>query len=245
MKINEGRAALRFALILTLTNCVTFLLYYLSTYIFDSTALAYASLYYSEITSALLPMACAAALTVTYTERGINFSLLRSLIYTLTFIPYAFPFYAFENAYLGYTIDEVLFFASIQTLLSLIIAYLKITVLLLVMIFATRFFAKREKRRQGEFEANIPLKRAFDFSLPESAGVLVCAFVSFTVALIPEIIDTVNFILDYAGTYRIGEIIYIAFRYVFILGMLLVSQITVFFVRSMISKCKYDPTVME
>ncbi|MBO7304375.1 MAG: hypothetical protein J6V09_04065 [Clostridia bacterium] len=245
MKINEGRAAMRFALIALSVNLFSFLFYYLSTYVTDSTVLAYASLYFSEIASLLLPIACAAALTVTYVERGVNFSFLRALIYALTFIPYAFPYYAFENAYLGYTIDEVLLFSLLQTLLSLVIAYLKIAVLLLVMIFATRFFAKRQKRRGGELEATIPANRAFDLSIPESAGVMVASFISFIATLIPEIINTVDFILDYAGTYRAGEIAYIGFRYVFILAMLLLSQWTAFLVRELMQKCKKGTTVTE
>ena len=108
MKINEGRAAMRFTLIALSVNLLSFLLYYFSTYIFSSTALTYAYLYYSEFVSLLLPVACAAALTVTLVERGLKFTLLRALIYAITFIIYAFPYYAFEYAYLGYTIDNVL-----------------------------------------------------------------------------------------------------------------------------------------
>ena len=245
MKINEGRAALRFALILSAINITVFLLYYLSSYVADSTAMAYVTQYFSELASRLMPIAGAAALTVAYTERGMKLSFLRAILYTLPLLLNAFPYYAFEYAYAGYTIDDVLLLAALESLITLILGYCEIVFLFLVMIFATRFFAKKKKRRAAEFSSDLSIKRAFDLSIPEVSGVMVAAFVTFAVALVPEIVDTVNFILDVAGTYRVGEIFYIAFKYVFILAILLFSQITVFATRKLFHKCKYDPTVME
>ena len=57
----------------------------------------------------------------------------------------------------------------------------------------------------------------FDFSNPFPLGIFAAAFTNFCLNLIREAIDTVQYLVDYAGYYRVDEIIYITACYIFLL----------------------------
>ena len=225
MEIKKKNAFLILIGILSITNIICFVLYYVSSFLTSSTVLIYAYVYFSEIAMIHLPLICAAFTLTVYAKQGINKALLYAIPCSLCAFFYTFPYRAFEFAYEGYEITATLLLALLETLLTVIVNYIEITVLLLLIIFVTKIIAKSKGIPNFNFNTALSEKETFDFDKPLTAGIFSAACAVFVYSLIIEIIDTVSFLINYSGTYRTGEILYILFRYVFILGMLIISHI--------------------
>ena len=65
----------------------------------------------------------------------------------------------------------------------------------------------------------------YDTASPVNRGILITLMIQLAVSVIRELTNTVSYLIDYAGSYRLGEIIYITISYVFILLSLLISQL--------------------
>jgi len=120
-------------------------------------------------------------------------------------------------------IEDVIFYASLETLFVFALLYLETVILAFIMIAASRIFLKRKKipfSKSAILSGNDPL----DFSTPSVIGVFSGCILFFVYNLVREIIDTVDFIGYAEGIYETTEIIYMVAKYVFILGMLLISH---------------------
>ena len=212
-------------LILCFINFISFLTYYFTTYVFHGTVPVYIFYFYTEAARIVLPTAAALIAFVAYAKGSVGRSLLHLLYATLPWLICIFPFYAYEYAYQKLVIEAVMSFATLHTIFMIAILYLESLVLSIVMIAAARIFLKAKRmpsNRHAILSGNDPL----DFSAPSAIGIFSGCSVLFLYNLIREIIDTVNF-LGYAnGFYESAEIIYMVTKYVFILGMLLISYFT-------------------
>ena len=223
MSISENKLVKKTAVFLAFINVLAFFVYYTALYVFRNQVTLYVFYYFNEIVSSLLPILAATSLFITHVKHGVNKSLLHALAYSLTWILNLFPYYAFEYAYQRLDIEAVLTFTTIHTLFMVFVVYIEITVLFLLMIFVTKKIAKR---RYGSFDKNIILEKSspWDFGNPVTAGIFSSSAAMFVYNLVNEIIDTVSYIRDVDGFYETGEIIYIVFRYFFLLAMLFVSH---------------------
>ena len=218
-------------------NILRFLLYYISTYITESAAMIYISSYFSEITYMLFPLITAAFIHSTYKKHSFGKAMLLAIPFSLVEILYLFPYRACELAYDGYEITVTLLFAILIALITVILNYAKALFLLFIIIFLTRIFAKPKSKRKNDLNDSLADCGAFDFSNPETKGIFAASLNVFILSLISEIIDTVSFLLSYSGTYRTGEILYILFRYVFILAMLIISHALAYYIKKQSEKC--------
>lgn len=220
----KNKFTLIFLAIASGANILRFLLYYISTYVTENAAMVYISSYFSEITYILLPLVTAALIIIPYAKHGIGRALLCAIPFSLTEILYLFPYRAFELAYSGYEITETLLFSFVITLITAILNYIKTALLLFIIIFLTRIFAKSQGSKKYSLESALADKDPFDFSKPLTRGIFGASLTVFAFTTVSEIIDTVSFLLNYSGTYRAGEVIYMLFRYIFILAMLIISH---------------------
>ena len=207
---------------LCLINLVSFLTYYLTTYVFAGTVSVYVFYFYTEIVRIIIPIASAVAIFVTYAKESAGKCFLHSLYCTLPWLISLFPFYAYEYAYQGLVIETVISFAALHTLFMVAVLYLENLILGLIMIAASRFLLSIKKvpyTKSAILCGNDPL----DFSTPSSVGLFAGCSLLFLYNLIREIVDTVQFIGYADGIYEPFEIIYIVIKYVFILGTLLAS----------------------
>lgn len=230
MMTNKNKFPAIFLAIASGVHLVRFLLYYISTYLAQSVALTYISLYFSEIVYLFLPLLTAALLIKPYADGGFPKSLILAIPISLAEIIYILPYRLFELAYQGYEIGETLFFSIIITLITLMLNYLRLLLLLSIIIFLTRLFAKSQKQKASAFAPSLEDKDPFDFSRPLTKGIFGASLTVFAFALISEIIDTVNFLLVYSGNYRMSEVLYMLFRYVFILAVLITSHVFAHFI---------------
>ena len=224
MKINNKDLCLTLTLILLSVSFVDFLLYYLSTYIIYFSPFSYISFYFSELVSSIMPIIISVALLFVYAAGGLKKSFLFALIFVSPRIFYLFPYYSFEYAYLGYVTGEVFLLALIETVFSVIILYLTVMLLLLLIVFTSSKFAKTAFSDIESFKKLFSETSLFDFSAPVTVGVFLASFAVFFKNIVFEIIDTVNFFISYIDTFQIGEILYIIFRFVFILITLFISH---------------------
>ena len=217
-------------------NILRFLLYYISTYITESAAMIYISSYFSEITYMLFPLITAAFIHSTYKKHSFGKAMLLAIPFSLAEILYLFPYRAFELAYDGYEITVTLLFAILIALITVILNYAKALFILFIIIFLPRIFAKQKGKTKFHVKGELSDGGAFDFSNPEAKGIFGASLTVFIFAVISEIIDTVGFLLNYSGTYRASEILYILFRYIFILAMLIISHATAYYAKKQTEK---------
>ena len=156
---------------------------------------------------------------------------MHALYFSLTWILNLFPYYAYEYAYQRLEIGAVLTFAAIHTFFMIIVTYIEITVLFLLMIFVSEKIAKR---KGCSFDKSVILKEnsPTDFANPVTMGIFSASAAMFVYNLVSEIVDTVTYLRDVDGFYETGEIIYIVFRYFFILILLLASHFISIFAKN-------------
>lgn len=79
-------------------------------------------------------------------------------------------------------------------------------------------------KRKGSDSYDFTVKSQFyKTDTPSALSVFIICSVSLVLSLVLEITDTVRYLIEYAGRYRIDEIIYITGRYVILLGVFVLS----------------------
>ena len=81
---------------------------------------------------------------------------------------------------------------------------------------------------------------AFDLLHPATAGVLAIAIAKLAMALITEIYDTVTYLIEDAGMYGAGEIIYIMATYVILLGLMVLCHVICAKIKNLICKTEEE-----
>ena len=197
---------------LCLVNLISFLVYYLTTYVFDGAASVYVFYFYTEIVRNILPIVSALLVFVTYAKASVGKCFLRALYCTLPWLISILPFYAYEYAYQGLVIESVISFALLHTLFMIAVLYLETLIIAFIMIGSARFFLYRKKvpyTKSAILSGNDPL----DFSTPSVVGLFAGCSALFLYNLIREIVDTVQFIGYAEGVYEPTEIIYMVITY--------------------------------
>ena len=226
----------KYVLLFSALNLTSFFIYYTAFYIYRSQASLYVFFYSNELFSIILPLIAAAGIFQVYSSTSLNRSLLVCLYFTLPFLIYLFPYYAYEyaNAYIGLEITSVLFFATVHTLFMVAVTYLQIFVLFLLMLFVYGRICAGKGIEDAK--GAISGKHMPKLTDPVAVAVFSAAGTMFVYNLVLEIIDTVSYLSDGFGIYDAGDILYIVFRYVFIFAMLFVSYVASLFVKNKFSE---------
>ena len=69
------------------------------------------------------------------------------------------------------------------------------------------------------------LKYMFDLACPIKRGIFFAVICQFAVSLVQEVARTLNYLISYAGYYRVDEIIYMMISYIFILFEMILAQV--------------------
>ena len=213
-----GRYFLRFFGV----NLLNFLLFYISTYIVMNDYVEYVRYFVGEAIDFALPVVAAAAVSAAMANYGFKALWLAPFI-TLGKVAYAYPYYYLYFIDGGLLTEESLLVAIPAALATLIVDCLAVCLLSFTIYMVTDVIAKRNGRSFGECvnASYIP----FDFSNEFTVGVFISGGVIFTVNLVLEVIDTVNYLVAYTGTYQIGEIVYISVSFIMLLLELLFAQL--------------------
>ena len=141
MNKENGKCVWFGALISAAINVILLIFYFLNSYLFESEVLIYPIHFASEILSSVLPVVIAASLSVIYTQSRLRNSFLWAILYAFINLIYVLPpvfLSAFDS-------QSRLLIAFLQSLISIVIAYLEYVLLFLLIIFIQRKFDKKER----------------------------------------------------------------------------------------------------
>ena len=219
MKTNENTLFKRTFILIAALYFATFLIYHLLIRMIGGVASAYIFFYFNEIVEFTLPLIAAISLFATYVLRGSGAVLLRAIPYSLATILFRFPYHAFEYAYEGIEIGGVMLFSTLSAIFSAVIAYIQTVVLYLLI----RIVVERAGRK-NRLPSGAPIltaEKPFDLEAPINRGIIAASGAMLVYKLVLEITDTVTYLINYAGSYRVEEIAYMTFRYIFLLALAL------------------------
>ena len=210
MKFNGYRLFLRSSIYLGIGYFASFVLYYLSNYIYSVDALYYAWQFLQKGIYLLLPIIAALITLISSAFIGSGKACLNAiplaLVRTVYFVPYFYLMIITE----GFDSVESLFYSALLALGEAIISY-AVTVLIFT---AMRFIIK--KRGTGRELSHIMTEpTVLDTSNPTSLAFLAVSLFSFVYFTVGEVIDTVAFISDYGFTFNTTELIYTVISYIF------------------------------
>ncbi len=211
----EKRFFKKSAIYFLIAEILCFLAFYIAAFTLPHEVTAYAYYYLVEVVDFALPVFAAFTVYIAYSKLGVGGALIRAIVPSVTTLAYVFPYHAFAYAYEQMVITDVLLYSSIQAAFALVVAYVKIVALAFVMIFASRMRTK--KHTLGKISSN----PAFDLSIPLNFAIFASTAAMFVYKLAIEIYDTVVYITEYIETYVTSEIVYMVFRYIFLLILLL------------------------
>lgn len=215
-------------LILFILSLVDFLIYYIINLVFWEYDVALYTAYFIGIIFDFAIPIIAAALLFTK-ERSIPKSLLFSFLYSLPRLIYLIPYYYLKYVYDIYDSIEAITIAIPLSLLVVIVLTLKVFLFyLLIKLFI--------KRKQKSAEELLPAG-IFELDNPLIFGILISAFISFSVNVGFEIYDTVLFFIDAGMSYKSGEIIFIATSYAILVIAFILTHISASFLASRMKKC--------
>ncbi len=203
-----------------------FLFHFNNYLLFDGELSAYAALYdtleyvryvISDLISFIIPTVSAVLLAPLTFERRAHKLYPTALLLALPHIFYNIPYYyVYHIAYHYDSIESILISIPLSILISLFTALYT-----LALAYVSRYVFLRRGGEPHSYSA-----RAVYFSLSHSlsASIFSIVFIHFAINFINELIDAITFFIEYADSYRIGELIYILGRFVLILVLMLFAQ---------------------
>lgn len=252
--------------IYSLLNVILYLLFHFIVYLPSSSltqtseALQYIRYFFTEAAEFLMPTVGAVLLLIGYADSGHPRSLLRAFAISAPRFFFYFPYYYLYFTAYGNDFIESSAYSLLSSAIGIILLWGHTVLLYLLMAFVTKRFIARElsenlpPQKQANIEKgelaelkklayeNLPSyigeKAAFNLNAPIAAGVFSTVFAEFIYCFILELFDTVSYLIEYSGTYKIGEIIYITFSFVFLVGLLLLSQVICCKIKDIIVKLR-------
>ena len=240
-KITRGRLSL----LLALGWFILLLAFYIPHYVIEQSAdwWEYTRHFLGEIFSFIFPVICGATIYAdcsgVISKRTFATALILSASYAANTLPY---YYLMA---LGYSFDslEAVVISLIVTVGFILLAALQSLVFAFIIGFLVRRAAKAEivatlppLRRNDTpdqaMNAEISAKARdmtvgaspYDFSVPMNFAIFVTVMAELVLKTVLELWDTVGYLIEYAGSYRISEIIFITASYVVILLTMLLTQ---------------------
>ena len=213
--------------IFIIAYAVAFALYYAAVVVYDLTNvtlewLEYSRFFYLEAVKFILPTLAGVLMIAAGRCLGTKYALTRGWVLSVPLVIYAIPSYYLY--YLSTTYDslEAIVFALINTVFDCAVLYLQTVATYFLVRFIIRLHAKRA--RGADLSDLIDEYAPYDLSRSFSLALFITVAIRFLVLLVIEIVETVGYIGEYSGNYRIEEIIYMALSYIFLLGELLFAQ---------------------
>ena len=198
-----------------LASFASFTIYFISSVLLSNIGFAYYVSYFaSRLIESSLPVLCAVCVFVNSGSYGT--ALLPTLYYSLTRLAYVIPYTLLLAISSGYYLGATLLYTFLESLVYLVTYFAEGVILY----FVISLFYKRLSRSCTK--EPIPVS-ALDLDSPLALSVLFASLLRFVFNLVLEIIDTVEYLTDYAGDYRAWEIIYMVVSFIFILFIMLLT----------------------
>ena len=240
-------------------NLLVFLTFFIPNYVFEESTeiIEYTRIFLTKFAEFALPTIAASILFKICFDSGIKSIIKGAVIFALPRIVYLLPYYYLYHIAFGYDSIESISLSALVTVFGVAINALVILALFFIArLLATNAAMKpiiaklppkvqqnltKETKSEARLEAvkslsavDIP-EQAFDLQNPITLGIFGAAFSGFGINLLSEIIDTVTYLVDYAGYYRMDEIIYIVVCYLFLMAELFATHLIAHFIWRRIS----------
>ena len=230
MKKTSLSSALIYIPIFALSAVLTFLVYYLCSYISSVTALAYVSDFTIRLTTALYPLMVAALLTVYAAREKASHCYLIAIPFSLVYALYLYPHSYIESFASGYYLgDDAALYALFETLFYVLALYVEIAILFTFITVVIKKVgtdgAKTKREKENALLLAMEEDEAKNLSRPCAIAFFGAAGIRFIYSLTLEIVETVRFLIRYAETFTLGEVLYMVFSYIFILLIFLGSYV--------------------
>ena len=200
----------------------------------DFAPLDYTRYFYLQALNFAAPRIAGAVLIPIGRDLGTAYAMKKSWILPLSTLIYSVPYYYFYYFYVTIDSLEAILFGLLNTLFDCVVFYLQSLVIYFAVRWLTRVIAKRKS--DAKIYDLLSERSPFDLSRPLSIAVFITVGIKFLVMLIMEIITTVGYLLDFSGSYKIDEIVYILVSYVILLAELIATQYFIFFAKNRIEQ---------
>ena len=203
---------------------VLFLLYYTQYQLeLQSEIYEYIMYFYNQLLSFVLPIISGMVMVVASTKYGTAYAMKRGWALAVPIAIYTLPSYYISYTYRHYEALSAILWALLFTLIEIAFFHLQALVAYFIIKKLTICFGKK-KRHGKDLLSLLSEDDLFDSSVPVALSVFLCASLQFVIRLVIEIVNTVIFLNESYGTYRTGEIVYIAFTYCFLVFELFICH---------------------
>ena len=195
--------------LLTCGYLISFIIYYLANYIYASDALSYVWMFFQRISYLLLPSLASvvmlAASPFVSGKKLLISAIPLSLARIIFFIPCFYLIFIVD----GFDSVESLAFGLLLSLAEATVSYCISAIIFVIMNVVINKRGGKKSR-----ESLITKRTTLDFEDPTALAFAVISFVCFLYFFISEIINTVSFFIDYAGSMTPPEIIFTVVSYI-------------------------------
>ena len=207
---------------LALVSLAAFIIYYLPLIYDLGTAFIYISYFSVEFINSAIPLTSAAVLVLATANLCAKSCFLKALPFTLIRLPYLIPYYYCKFVVDYYDSVEAIFLAIFYSILLIILFYFEI----ILYSFVIRRVLKKKSESCSLYA---PI---FDVDAPVTYAVAICAFIRFAMNIAKEIYNAVIYFIDFSGTYKLSEILYIILCFILVLVFAILSHALACFVKN-------------
>lgn len=225
MKIYERKFYLIAALCFAGFNIAAFIIYHILINVITATWCIYVAPLFTKIVNILPLLAGGVILAVTSGTEGGRRPYLYTIVISLTQILYVTPYLYLRCINQGYDSIESLVMGLIGSLPEIIVFYGGAVLISFIIKFITKI-------RKQDFSEQLESTVLFDFDNGACLGVFAAAALGFFYLLVMEVIDTVAFLIEYAGDYTVGEIVYICVCFTVDLAALFIYHLILMFIKN-------------
>lgn len=199
-----------------------FLVYYFECYVFDASVANVAS-HYTEMLFFIIPVLMAVSALPVFAKKGFALALLTCFLYSITWLLWFFPYYAYYYAYQYILTKDVMIISTLESLFMLLLFFVQTLLIFLSILLFTRLFARKAK---GAFSFSKELSKSCttDFSLPITAGIFIGSLMMFIYKLVLLLINNIIPGIT-AGNYTTTKILTLCAQFLLLLALLVVSHI--------------------
>ena len=196
----------------------------------------YLTLYIAKIASFLIPVAVSILTVAVYACEGAKSAAIGALTLSAARLFYYLPYY-YLIFILNYAYD------SIESILLSLISCLGVVAFTVLFAFVTVYLTKliltKRSKDKRNFSARDHMRDSLftnqpvlDITAGTNLTALIASILALISSIIPEIIDTVSFFLDYGFDYTTGEILTIMLNYLLIFALTIGSYLLAVYLKN-------------
>ena len=196
----------------------------------------YVTLYIAKIENFLIPVAVSALTIVIYASEGAKPAALFALTLSSARLFYYLPYY-YLIFILNYSYD------SVESIALSIVSCLGVVAFTLLFAFIALYLTKLVLTKQNKDKRDFSVRdhlcasllakqSALDLTTGANLAILITSILSLISSVIPEIIDTVSFFVEYGFDYTPGEIITIMLNYLLLFALTIGSYFLAAYLRN-------------